>query len=88
MAILGYIVQYSNEDDYTIYHGFMKLYRHFSDALEHAKELARGFLEVNNDGHDGPFQMHTPTKKNCDAQGSVIVFESAAYIVWIDAIVE
>ncbi len=39
MAIIGYIVQYSNEDDYTIYHGFMKLFRVFSEAIEHATEL-------------------------------------------------
>jgi len=88
MAILGYIVQYSNEDDYTVYHGYMKLYRHFSDALDNAKELARGFLEVNAEVQNSPFKMNTPSKKDCDNQGSVVVFESASYIVWIDVVVE
>lgn len=88
MAILGYIVQYSNEDDYTVYHGFMRLYRHFSEALEHAEDLARGFLETFTEEHGGPFQMRKPTKKECDVQGSVTVFESRAYVVWIDCVVE
>ena len=88
MATLGYIIQYSNEDDYTVYHGFMKLYRHFSDALEHARKLYHGFLEINPPGHNAPLQIHTPTKRECDTQGSVIVFESPSYIVWIDCVVE
>lgn len=89
MAPIGYIVQYSNEDDYTVYHGFMKLFRNFSDALEHANDLYRGFLELQPpEQFDGPFQTHKPTKKQCDTQGSVIVFESRSYIVWIDCVIE
>ena len=88
MAILGYIVQHSNEDDYVVYHGFMKLFRHFSDALEHASDLGRGFLENFNPEIQGPFQMRKPTKKDCDTSGSVVVFESREYIVWIDCVVD
>ena len=88
MTVIGYIVQYSNEEEYTIYHGFMKLHKHFSEALERAKELYRSFLSINDEHYDGPFNAYTPTKKECDAQGSVVVFESPAYIVWIDAVVE
>jgi hypothetical protein len=86
MPIVGYIVQYSNEDDYTIYHGFMKLYKHFSDALEHAQELMRGFIMIQGEGIQ-VFRSNKPTKKECDEQGSVVVFESRDYIVWIDAVV-
>ncbi len=88
MPTLGYIVQYSNEEDYTVYHGFMKLYRTFSEAMEHARELSRSFVEVNDERYDGPFKSHNPTKKECDTQGSVVVFESPAYIVWIDCVIE
>lgn len=88
MAILGYVVQYSNEDDYTIYHGVLKLYRHFSEALEHAQELARGFLEIHGEEFAGPFEMRNPAKKDCDAAGSVVVFQSREYIVWIDCVVD
>jgi hypothetical protein len=89
MAVLGYVVQYSNEDDYTVYHGFLKLFRHFSDALENANDQYRGFMETYPAEHfDGPFHVHKPTKKECDAQGSVLVFESKSFIVWIDCVVE
>jgi hypothetical protein len=87
MTPIGYIVQYSNEDDYTVYHGFMRLHRHFSAALESAIEQYRSYLQSHEEvvGH---FQTKTPTKKQCDEQGSVIVFESREYIVWIDCVVE
>ncbi len=88
MVTLGYIVQYSNEEEYTVYHGFVKLYRKFSDALEAAKLLSQGFMEMNDEAYDGPFKSHTPTKQDCDAQGSALVFESPGYIVWIDCVVE
>lgn len=89
MSILGYVVQFSNEDDYTVYHGFMKLHKHFTQALERAQEEYRSFLEQHlAPGYDGPFQIHTPTKKQCDNQGSVVVFESRSFIVWIDCVVE
>lgn len=89
MSVLGYVVQYSNEDDYTVYHGFLKLFRYFSDALDHANELYRGYLEAQPaEGFDGPFEVHKPTKKECDNQGSAVVFASRDYIVWIDCIVE
>ncbi len=88
MSTLGYIVQYSDEDEYTVYHGFKKLFRHFSDALEHAKELTRIYFESHSLEEIGHFENHTPTKKNCDNQGSVVVFECRGYIIWIDCVIE
>lgn len=88
MAVLGYIVQYSNEDDYTVYHGFMRLHRSFQDALEHAKEYYRGYLEMFAEPETQIFEVHTPTKKQCEERGSVVVFESAEFLVWIDCVVE
>lgn len=89
MTVLGYVVQYSNEDDYTVYHGFLKLFKHFSDALESANDQYRGYMQTfPNEQFDGPFEVHKPTKKQCDAQGSVVVFQSKSFIVWIDCIVD
>lgn len=88
MVVLGYIVQYANEDEYTVYHGFKKLFKVYSEALENANELYRGYLETTHGEYDGPFLSHKPTKKECDNQGSVVVFENRQLIVWIDAVVE
>ena len=88
MPSIGYIVQYSDEDDYTIYHGFMKLFRHFSEALDHAKGIYQSYLESHDETEVGHFEVRNPTKKQCDDQGSVTVFESRGYIVWIDCVIE
>ena len=88
MAPIGYIVQYSNEDDYTVYRGFVKLHRNFTEALEHATALYSEFLQSNHYQDGQIFNTYAPTKKTCDTHGSSVVFESAAYIVWIDCVLE
>ena len=88
MATIGYIVQYSDEDDYTVYHGFMRLHRHFSVALECAQEQYRAYLEAHAEAEVGHFEIRNPTKKQCDEQGSVTIFESRGFIVWIDCVIE
>lgn len=87
-TLLGYIVQSQNDDDFTPYHGQMKLYRSFQDALTQAKELVGLYLESHLEGYDGPFDSHSPSKKQCDDAGSVVVFRSANCIIWIDKVVE
>lgn len=88
MSIIGYIVQFSDEDEYTVYHGFMRLYRNFSEAKDHAAELASAYLTTHDESEVGHFETRNPTKKQCDDQGSVTVFESRGYIVWIDCVIE
>lgn len=88
MTTIGYIVQFSNEDDYTVYSGYKKLFRVFSQALEHAKALRESYLESHDETEVYPFKSSSPTKKECDNQGSVVVFENSQYIVWIDCVLE
>ncbi len=88
MAPIGYIVQYSDDDDYTVYHGFVKLHKIFSEAVDAAKDIYRGYLERAAENFDGPFTSRIPTKKDCDGAGSVVVFQSRDFIVWIDCVVE
>ena len=87
-TLLGYIVQYQNDDDYTPYHGTIKLHRVFHDALVQARETMAAYLETHIETYDGPFDTHTPSKKQCDDAGSVVVFRSADCTIWIDRIVE
>ena len=88
MEPLGYILQYSNEEDYTVYHGFKKLYRHFSHCLEQAKHMYQEYMINHPEEYESPFEVHTPTKKTCDERGSVVVFESRGMIIWIDCVIE
>ena len=88
MNAIGYIVQQSDEDAFTVYTGFKKLFRVFSQALEHAKAISESYVESHTPAEVFPFQSHTPTKKECDQQGSVVVFENSQLVVWIDCVVE
>lgn len=85
---LGYIVQVQDEEDFTPYHGAMKLYRSFDDALAYAEELYRGYLEIHSEEYEGPFEVSRATKYQCDVAGSVLVFRSLNCYIWIDHIVE
>lgn len=88
MNAIGYIVQFSDEDAYTVYSGYKKLFRRFSEALDHAKALSQSYLESHNETEIHPFNSFSPTKKECDNQGSVVVFENQHYVVWIDCVIE
>lgn len=85
---LGYIVQSQNDEDYTPYHGNVRLYTSFQEAFTKAKEFIGLYLKVHHENYDGPFDVHTPSKKQCDDAGSVVVFRSPSCIIWIDRVVE
>jgi hypothetical protein len=88
MAAIGYIVQQSDEEAYTVYTGHKKLFRLFSHALDNAKAICQSYLESHDPAEIHPFQSNTPSKKDCDNQGSVVVFENRSVIIWIDCVVE
>ena len=88
MNVLGFIVQFSDEDAYTVYTGYKKLFRSFSQALEHAKTIVQSYIESHDQTEIHPFQTYTPTKKACTEQGSAVIFENSHYVVWIDCVIE
>ena len=85
---LGFVVQVRDEEDYTPYKGFLKLHKHFSSALLAAQELYKGYLETHEEAYEGPYEVLTPTKKQCQDAGSVMIFRSRDCCIWIDAVVE
>lgn len=87
-TVLGYIVQYFNEDDFTLYHGPMKLHKEYKDAFAKAEELYKGYLQSHNEIYEGPFEVAKPTKQQAHDQGSVVVFRSADMLIWIDIVVD
>lgn len=88
MSIIGYIVQFSEEDEYTVYHGFLRLFRQFLDAKNSAAELVTAYRTNHHESEIGHFETKNPTKKQCDDQGCATVFESRGYVVWIDCVIE
>jgi hypothetical protein len=83
-TILGYIVNYFDEEEMWPYHGQQRLFTTFSHAYQAAVEKAQAYMEVSNEAYDGPFELKKPTKQDCDNQGSVVVFRSERYWIWID----
>lgn len=84
--VLGYIVNYFDEEEMWPYHGCQRLYKVFSHAYEAALAKAQAYMHANNEQYDGPFELHRPSKQECDNQGSAVVFRSERYWVWIDQV--
>jgi hypothetical protein len=88
MNILGYVVQYFNEDSFLPETGFKHLHKHFNQALESAKARVHDYCNQFQEGLVGPFELLSPTKKQADSDGHVIVFRNAEVQIWIEVIVQ
>jgi hypothetical protein len=87
MEILGYIVQYFDEDKLMPETGYKHLYKTHSEAVSYAKARMSEYI-LSIPVHDvGPFEAHTPTKKQTDDDGFSIVFRNTEIQIWIEAIV-
>lgn len=88
MNILGYVVQYFNEDSFLPETGFKHLYKNFSQALEGARGRAQDYCNQYQDGLPGHFELLNPTKKDADSNGHVMVFRNAEVQIWIEVIIQ
>jgi hypothetical protein len=87
MEILGYIVQYFDEDKLMPETGYKHLFKMHSDALSYAKTRMTEYITSMPNQNVGPFEAHTPTKKHTDDDGYSIVFRNAEIQIWIEAII-
>ncbi len=87
MEILGYIVQYFDDDKFMPETGFKHLYKTHSDALSYAKTRMTEYITSIPATAVGHFEAHTPTKKQTDDDGFSIIFRNSEIQIWIEAIV-
>lgn len=87
MNILGYIVQVFHEDNFLPETGFKHLYTSYSHALDYANIKLQEYLNVNGNNPQVYFEHHTPTKKQVDENGYVMVFRNSEVQIWIEAII-
>ena len=87
MQILGYIVQYFDEEKIMPETGYKYLYKTHSDALSFAKTRMTEYITSIPADAVGPFEAHSPTKKQTDDNGFSIVFRNGEVQIWIEAIV-
>lgn len=88
MNILGYVVQVFHEDKFLPETGFKHLFKHFSQALDHAKSRAQDYLIHYQEGLQAHFEMNTPSKKDADSNGYVVIFRNPELQIWIEVIIQ
>lgn len=88
MNILGYVIQYFNEENFLPETGFKYIYKNFNQALEGARTRAQDYCNQYQEGLPGPFELLSPTKKQADSDGHVMVFRNAEVQIWIEVIIQ
>lgn len=87
MEILGYIVQVFDEDKLLPETGYKHLHKVYQQALDSAKMHTQDYMNQFPNGLVGPFEFHTPTKKQTDENGYSIIFRDAEIQIWIEVII-
>lgn len=87
MNILGYVIQYFDEDKFMPETGYKTLYKNFSQALDAAKCRTQEYLTSYQE-NPGPYEFHTPSKKEADSNGYVVVFRNSQIQIWIEVITQ
>lgn len=86
--IVGYIVQYFDEDAHSPMRGGKILFKVFAQALRYAEETYQSYMQERQEDIEGPFEVFRPTKKDTDLATSSLVFRSRDIWIWIECIYE
>lgn len=87
MEILGYIVQYFNEDSLLPETGYKHLHKTHSEALAYARSRIQEYINTYPHILLDPHELHTPPKKQTDEFGYSIVFRNSEIQVWIEVVI-
>jgi hypothetical protein len=88
MEILGYIVQYFHEDTFMPETGYKHLFKTYQHALDYAKTRVQDYTNQYQMALNGPYEYHSPTKKQTDEGGFAVVFRNSEVQIWIEVIVK
>lgn len=86
MKVIGYILQYLDEDSLCPNGPGKRLYTDFDEVLNDAHELIQKWYETNTEQIDGPVEYTKVTKQMVDAQHSALIFRSREVFVWIEIV--
>jgi hypothetical protein len=86
VKILGYILQYLDEESLIPYGPGKRLYTDFEEVLNDTHELIHKWYELNTPLNDGPIEYQKVTKAMVDAQHSALVFRSREVFIWIEIV--
>lgn len=86
MKVLGYILQYLDEESLIPNGPGKRLYTDFDEIINDAHELVVKWYEVNTEQGDGPVEYHKLTKDMLHARHSAILFRSRDVLIWIEIV--
>lgn len=86
IKIIGYILQYLDEDSLTPNGPGKRLYTDFSEVLNDAHELIQTWYEHNSEANDGPVEYYKITEEMMQAQHSALLFRSREVFIWIEIV--
>jgi hypothetical protein len=86
MKILGYILQYLDEESLTPNGPGKRLYSDFEEVLKDGHELIQKWYETNTEINDGPIEYQTVTQQLVENQSSVLLFRSREVFIWIEIV--
>lgn len=86
IKIIGYILQYFDEESLIPNGPGKRLYTEFEEVLNDAHELIQKWHETNTELSDGPIEYQNITKAMVDAQHSVLMFRSREVFIWIEIV--
>ena len=88
MKIVGYIVQFYDEDSVAPQGTGKLLFRNFQDAKQHAIKIAKKWENEKYDPRDGYIEWHNVQQKPVDDLLTGLVFTSPNVLIWIEAVYE
>lgn len=88
MKVLGYIVQFYDEDSVAPHGTGKQLFREFQDAKSYAITMAREWYAKNYEPIEGPVEWHEISKDLLDTLKGALVFTSSNVLIWIEVVYE
>lgn len=88
MKVLGYIVQFYDEDSVSPQGTGKQLFRAFEDAKAYALKLANEWYTTKYEPIEGPVEWSNVRQADVDQLQTGLVFYSSNILIWIELVYE
>lgn len=88
MKVLGYIVQFYDEDSVSPQGTGKRLFREFSDAKAYAVKIATEWFTTKYEPIEGPVEWTDVQQDLVDRCQTGLLFRSSNILIWIELVYE
>lgn len=88
MKVLGYIVQFYDEDSVSPQGTGKRLFRTFEEAKAHALKLANQWYTTKYEPIEGPVEWSDVRQELVDQLHTGLLFRSSNILIWIELVYE